>query len=155
MKVLIVLNDAPYGSERSYNGLRLAGSLAKQEGTAVDVFLAGDAAPCARSGQKVPNGFYNVGTMLTSVSQRGGRIGVCGTCMDARPRRVGLIAGSHRSTDEWTARRWRPTKSWSSSQGRIHVAHRLDPRRSRWRVAANRLSRLAERRSHHRRRPPR
>lgn len=27
MKVLITLNDGPYGSERSYNGLRLAGSL--------------------------------------------------------------------------------------------------------------------------------
>lgn len=105
MKILIVLNDAPYGSERSYNGLRLAGSLAKQAGTAVDVFLAGDAASCARSGQKVPNGYYNVGTMLTSVSQRGGRIGVCGTCMDARGlAESDLIAGSHRSTlDEWTA----------------------------------------------------
>lgn len=104
MKVLIVLNDAPYGSERSYNGLRLAGSLAKREGTTVDVFLAGDAAACARSGQKVPNGFYNVGTMLTSVSQQGGRIGVCGTCMDARGiAEADLIAGSHRSTlDEWT-----------------------------------------------------
>jgi uncharacterized protein involved in oxidation of intracellular sulfur len=28
-KTLFVLNDPPYGSERSYNGLRLAGSLSK------------------------------------------------------------------------------------------------------------------------------
>ncbi|HCG01260.1 MAG TPA: hypothetical protein DEV93_12030, partial [Chloroflexi bacterium] len=51
MKVLVILNDGPYGSERAYNGLRLAGSLAKQEGIEVKVFLAGDAAGCARSGQ--------------------------------------------------------------------------------------------------------
>ncbi len=104
MKYLVVLNDAPYGSERSYNGLRLAGSLAKQDGATVDVFLAGDASACARSGQKVPSGYYNVGTMLASVARRGGRIGVCGTCMDAR----GIVAtdlmeGAYRSTlDEWT-----------------------------------------------------
>jgi len=30
MKVLMILNDPPYGSERAYNGLRLAGSLARQ-----------------------------------------------------------------------------------------------------------------------------
>lgn len=27
MKTLFILNDAPYGTEKSYNGLRLAGSL--------------------------------------------------------------------------------------------------------------------------------
>jgi sulfur relay (sulfurtransferase) complex TusBCD TusD component (DsrE family) len=27
MKTLMILNDAPYGSERTYNELRLAGSL--------------------------------------------------------------------------------------------------------------------------------
>lgn len=30
MKTLFILNDAPYGAERSYNGLRLTGSLAKR-----------------------------------------------------------------------------------------------------------------------------
>ncbi|MEQ1759716.1 MAG: DsrE family protein [Vicinamibacterales bacterium] len=29
---LFVLNDAPYGTERSYNGLRLAGALSKHGG---------------------------------------------------------------------------------------------------------------------------
>ena len=38
MMVLIVLNDAPYGTERTYNGLRLAGSLAQREG--VEIKLA-------------------------------------------------------------------------------------------------------------------
>ena len=30
MKTLLILNDAPYGSERTYNGARLAGAIAKQ-----------------------------------------------------------------------------------------------------------------------------
>jgi uncharacterized protein involved in oxidation of intracellular sulfur len=29
MRTLFILNDPPYGTERSYNGLRLAGALSK------------------------------------------------------------------------------------------------------------------------------
>lgn len=82
-KTLFILNDPPYGTERSYNGLRLAGSLAKREGEQVNVFLMGDAASCAKKSQKVPQGYYNVEVMLRNAG-RAGRIGVCGTCMDAR-----------------------------------------------------------------------
>src|SRR3990172_8201170 len=81
---LFILNDAPYGTERSYNALRLAGSLAKCEGETVRVFLIGDGAACAKSGQKVPEGYYNLEIMLRSLARRGADIGVCGTCMDAR-----------------------------------------------------------------------
>lgn len=50
-KTLFILNDPPYGTERSYNGLRVAGSLAKREGEEVKVFLIGDAASCAKKDQ--------------------------------------------------------------------------------------------------------
>ena len=50
---LIVLNDPPYGTERSYNGLRLAASLSRRDGLEVRVFLMGDAAACAKRGQTV------------------------------------------------------------------------------------------------------
>ena len=50
MNVLVILNDPPYGTERSYNGLRLAGSLAKRDDEQVRVFLIGDAAACAKGG---------------------------------------------------------------------------------------------------------
>jgi uncharacterized protein involved in oxidation of intracellular sulfur len=83
-RTLVILNDGPYGTERSYNGLRLAGSLAKREAEEVRVFLIGDAAACAKAGQKVPQGYYNLELMLRSVTRRGGTVGVCGTCMDAR-----------------------------------------------------------------------
>jgi sulfur relay (sulfurtransferase) complex TusBCD TusD component (DsrE family) len=64
---LFILNDAPYGSERSYNGLRLAGTLSKAEGEEVKMFLLGDAASCAKRGQKVADGFYNMQLMLGRV----------------------------------------------------------------------------------------
>jgi uncharacterized protein involved in oxidation of intracellular sulfur len=107
MNYLIILNDPPYGTERSYNGLRLANSLVKQEDTSVSVFLMGDAASCAAAGQTTPNGYYNIERMLKIVSSRGGKIGVCGSCMDARGLKPeGLVSGVHRSSMEqltsWT-----------------------------------------------------
>ena len=107
MKTLFILNDAPYGSERTYNGLRLAGAISKQEGNAVRVFLIGDAAASAHRGQKVPPGFYNVEVMIGNVLRHGGEVGICGTCMEARGLTDAEIAdGTHRSTlaelAEWT-----------------------------------------------------
>lgn len=107
MNHLYILNDGPYGSERTYNGLRLAGAVAKQESNKVRVFLIGDGASSAHRNQKVPAGFYNVETMLGNVARHGGEIGICGTCMDARGMTDSDIAdGTHRSTlaelAEWT-----------------------------------------------------
>jgi len=108
MKYLLTLNDPPYGTERSYNALRLARNLLLKEKGELRVFLLGDAAACAKAGQKVPQGYYNLGDMLGAVARRGGEVGVCGTCMDARG--IGdsdLVQGAHRSTldelTEWTA----------------------------------------------------
>src|SRR3972149_9288016 len=83
-RTLFILNDPPYGTERSYNALRLAGALVKAQGEEVRLFMLGDAASCAKSGQKVPEGFYNIQLMLNRVTRGGGQVGVCGTCMEAR-----------------------------------------------------------------------
>lgn len=105
MQTLLILNDAPYGSERSYNALRLAKALAKREGDSVRVFLMGDAVACAKAGQKVPEGYYNAGDMVRMV---GGEVGLCGTCLDARGIAAGeIVDGARRSTlvelAAWTA----------------------------------------------------
>ena len=98
-KTLFVLNDAPYGTERSYNALRLAGSLSKVDGEEVRMFLMGDAVACAKAGQKVPEGFYNLELMMGKVARTGAEIGLCGTCMDARGiADTEIIKGTHRST---------------------------------------------------------
>ena len=105
MNTLFILNDAPYGTERSYNALRLARALGKVDGEQIRVFLIGDAVHCAKSGQKVPEGYYNAGDVVRMV---GGEVGLCGTCMDARG--IGddqVVDGARRSTlkelAEWTA----------------------------------------------------
>lgn len=104
MRTLVIINDPPYGTERAYNGLRIANSVAKRDDQVVRVFLMGDAASCAKSGQTVPQGYYNLERMLKVFSARGGETGVCGTCMAARALEDGeLVEGSRRSTlDELT-----------------------------------------------------
>jgi uncharacterized protein involved in oxidation of intracellular sulfur len=105
--MLFILNDPPYGTERSFNALRVARHVLKSgegQGT-VRIFLMGDAASCAKAGQKVPQGYYNLGDMLGMVARAGAQIGVCGTCMDARGITLEeLVESAHRSTmDELTA----------------------------------------------------
>jgi uncharacterized protein involved in oxidation of intracellular sulfur len=51
MKTLIC-DDPPNGTERSWNGLRLAAALARRDGIEVRVFLLGDTVGCAVPGQK-------------------------------------------------------------------------------------------------------
>lgn len=107
MKSLFVLNDPPYGTERSYNALRLAGALAKREGEEVRVFLMGDAAACAKAGQSVPQGYYNINRMVQAVILQRAAVGVCGSCMDARGiKEAELLEGTRRSSMEeladWT-----------------------------------------------------
>ena len=63
------------------------------------MFLIGDAAACAKSGQTVPEGFYNIQVMLGRVLRNNGQVGVCGTCMDARGiTESELLEGTHKST---------------------------------------------------------
>lgn len=104
MNVLVILNDPPYGTERSYNALRLAISLAKRDDVDLRVFLIGDAVSCAMVGQKVPDGYYHLERMIEVVARRGGAVGCCGTCLDARGITEDLVCkGAHRSSmDELT-----------------------------------------------------
>ena len=105
MTCLFILNDPPYGTERSYNGLRLAANLLKMsESAVVTVFLLADAVSVAKAGQRTPDGYYNLERMLKGFLGRAGRVMLCGTCMDARGLREGeLLEGCKRSTlDELT-----------------------------------------------------
>jgi uncharacterized protein involved in oxidation of intracellular sulfur len=70
-KLVLVVNDGPYGNERAYNGLRLALNLARRTDIAMQVFLVGDGVACARSGQKTPDGYYNVERLIKALARRG------------------------------------------------------------------------------------
>lgn len=106
MKTLIILNDPPYGTERCYNGLRLAHALAKAgAANTVTVFLMADAVVGAKAGQKTPDGYYNMERMLKRVVSGKGEVLMCGTCMDARGLgEAEMMEGARRSTmDELAA----------------------------------------------------
>lgn len=100
VQILLILNDPPYGTERCYNGLRLALALTKSEPeTRITVFLMADAVVAAKAGQKTPDGYYNVERMLKGVVVGKGEILLCGTCMDARGiADTEIMAGARRST---------------------------------------------------------
>lgn len=56
-------------------------------------------AACAKSGQKVPEGFYNIQVMLGRVLRNKGQVGVCATCMEARGiTESELLEGTSKST---------------------------------------------------------
>jgi len=64
-----------------------------------------DAIVCAKRGQNVPQGFYNLELMLNSVVRKGDVL-LCGTCMDARGfTQKDIIEGSQRSTMKELAQR--------------------------------------------------
>lgn len=57
-----------------------------------------DAVACAKAGQKLPQGYYNLELMVKSVARKG-EVLLCGTCMDARGLTdVELVDGARRST---------------------------------------------------------
>ena len=107
MRFLLILNDPPYGTERSYNALRLASTLASKEGTELRVFLIGDAVGCAVAGQKTPDGYYNLDRMVRSLTRKRATVGCCGTCMEARGITDEMLSdGAHHSSmdelGEWS-----------------------------------------------------
>ncbi|MCP5061269.1 MAG: hypothetical protein GY936_02245 [Ignavibacteriae bacterium] len=84
--ILIIINDAPYGTEKAYNALRMAMTLQKEhaENIEVKIFLLDDAVTCGLPNQNTPNGYYNIERMLKSVISHGGEIKSCGGCSQAR-----------------------------------------------------------------------
>jgi uncharacterized protein involved in oxidation of intracellular sulfur len=81
--ITLIINDAPYGIEKPWNAIRLAGALAaiKQK---VNIFLLGDAVAVAKKGQKTPAGYYNLARMLGELVKAGVDIRACGTCLGSR-----------------------------------------------------------------------
>jgi uncharacterized protein involved in oxidation of intracellular sulfur len=111
INVLVIVNDQPYGSERPYNALRLAGSLAKRDEVQLRVFLLGDAVACAVAGQQLPDGHYHLDRVLKPLVNRA-EVGCCGTCLDAR----GLNRSS--SSTGCAARPWKSSPTGRSGPTR-------------------------------------
>lgn len=105
MSWTIVVNDPPYGNEKLWNAFRLA-STARSEGVGVRLFLMGDSVVSAKTGQRTPEGFYNMEKMLVAMLNKGVEVKVCGTCINARGLDVselveGVERGSMKILVEW------------------------------------------------------
>lgn len=101
MNVLFILNDAPYGTEKTYNALRLAMALQKEQAETIGVriFLMADAVINALPNQITPQGYYNVERMLKAIISKGAQVKACGTCSDARGmKELALVEGVEIST---------------------------------------------------------
>jgi uncharacterized protein involved in oxidation of intracellular sulfur len=100
VKLLIIANDAPYGGEKTWNALRLAGASATAEiGMQVRVFLMGDSVGAAKKGQVTPEGYYNLEKMLGDLAAKGVEVKTCGTCLKSRGiRDEDLVEGVQRGT---------------------------------------------------------
>ncbi|HEB33332.1 MAG TPA: hypothetical protein ENI15_21040 [Spirochaetes bacterium] len=108
MKFLIVINDAPYGTEKAYNAFRLAIALQSQLPDAgLHIFLMADAVTCALPAQSTPNGFYNIERMIIAIIRSGAQVKACGSCCSARGiENINLVNGVEMSTitqlAQWT-----------------------------------------------------
>lgn len=106
--VLIIINDAPYGTEAAWNALRIACALPREnEDATVNLFLMGDAVGNAVAGQSTPDGYYNVERMLTIAIRKGAAAHLCQTCMEARGIEEedlidGAEVGSMNGLAQWT-----------------------------------------------------
>jgi uncharacterized protein involved in oxidation of intracellular sulfur len=115
MTYLFVLNDHPYLSERSYNALRLATSLAGDPENSVNVFLIGDAIYSAVKNVPVPEGRDNIPWMLERLAASGRSIAVCRTCMDRRGvTEEALIGCAYRGSLDQLAQ-------WTAEAGKVLV----------------------------------
>lgn len=120
--MLLVINDAPYGSEKAYNALRLAMALQKESDNAdILIFLLGDGVTCALPHQSTPQGYYKLERMLKAVINKRGQVKVCGTCAEARGvKELDLIGGTEISTmsqlAEWVVESDRVPVFWDSHQ---------------------------------------
>jgi uncharacterized protein involved in oxidation of intracellular sulfur len=85
VKILLLLNDGPYGTEKAYNALRLAMTLQREHADAeVRIFLLGDAVACGLPNQTTPQGYYNLERMLKAVIGKGALVKACESCIEAR-----------------------------------------------------------------------
>ncbi|MBI3134461.1 MAG: DsrE family protein [Bacteroidetes bacterium] len=96
MKILLIINDAPYGSEKAYNALRIANQLNKDHADVeVRLFLIADAVACAIPNQTTPNGYYNIERMLKLALTKGSKVKICGSCLEARGlKEIQLVEGT-------------------------------------------------------------
>lgn len=104
MAYLVIVSEAPYGSDRVYTALRLAAAL--QARGPVRVFLLCDAVVTAADGQSAADPDINLGGRLHALIAGGAEVKVCGLCVETRGLHhakliPGVAMGSMPELAEW------------------------------------------------------
>ncbi len=96
MKLLFIIKDAPYGSEKAFNAIGSANQLSKENPEMeVRIFFLADGVNCAIAGQNTPNGYYNIERMLRRSLNKGAKVKICGSCAEARAlKSLPLVVGA-------------------------------------------------------------
>ena len=107
-KILFILNESPYGSEKSFNALRLAVNLQEEHGKEVHikVFCFSASVLSGLVGQN-PNEGSNVQQVMEILIAQGAEVKLCTSCTKARGlSEAKLIDGVTRGTlddvSNWT-----------------------------------------------------
>ncbi len=79
--VLIILSDAPYEGDATWNALRLAGTLAER-GSPVRIFVMNDAIDVVRAGSMPLGSEFDLQAMLRDLLKKGARLKICTTCVN-------------------------------------------------------------------------
>ncbi len=72
-KLTVIVQDAPYGSEKAYNALRYSSALVANQ-VEVNLFLLADGVGVAKRNQKTPTGYYNTANMLSELIAKGVKV---------------------------------------------------------------------------------
>ena len=98
--ILCIFNDSPYGSQRTFNGLRVAAELSRKN-SRIAIFLLGDGVTAGLKRQSPSDVAYNAQEMLRLLGANGVPIAACTTCLQARGiADEDLVAGVHRGSLE-------------------------------------------------------
>lgn len=107
-KLLFILNESPYGTEKTFNGLRLAINLQEEYGQQVQIklFCFSDAVLAGLVGQSPKEG-NNIQQLIEILTAQGAEVKLCTTCTNARavsqlPLAQGVSLGTLDDVARWT-----------------------------------------------------
>lgn len=107
-KLLFILNQSPYGTEQSFNGLRLAINLQEEYGeqVAIKLFCFSDGVLAGLAGQAPKEG-VNIQQVMEILIAQGAEVKLCTTCTTARgishfPLIEGVSLGTLDDVAKWT-----------------------------------------------------
>jgi len=98
--ILFIFNDSPYGSQRTFNGLRVAAELSRSHAR-LAIFLLGDGVTAGVKRQSPSDVAYNAQEMLRLLAANEVPVSACTTCLQARGiADEDLVAGVQRGSLE-------------------------------------------------------